>query len=119
MFSTSALLIHFPMEPEELNGYFFCTVQAKLILEKITTLFFDIYFTFLFIHTFVSHFPYVTFFLKAAVIFFVFRSRRRAQSEDLIELVYLKKILFFSLIGLAIYPRPYLQLSAFTCILTR
>ena len=58
------------------------------------TLFFDIYFTFLFIQTFVSHFPYVTFFFKAVVIFFVFMSRRLTQSMGSIRLVYLKKNLF-------------------------
>ena len=47
----------------------FCSMQAKLIIEKITTLFIDIYFTFLFIKIFVSHFPYVTFIKKASVIF--------------------------------------------------
>ena len=72
----------------------FCTTQVKLILEKITTRFFDIYFTFLFIQTFVSHFPYLSFFLKAVVIFFVFMSGRRAQSMSSIQSVYLKKNLF-------------------------
>ena len=48
-----------------------CTMQAKLILEKMTTCFFDIYFTFLFIHTFVSHFHYITFFLKSHCNFFL------------------------------------------------
>ena len=72
----------------------FCTTQAKLILEKFTTLFFEIYFTFLFIQTFVPHSPYVPFFFKAVVIFFVFMSRRRTQSMGSIQLVYLKKNLF-------------------------
>ena len=54
----------------------FCIMQDKLTLEKITPHFFDIYFTFLFIQTFVSHFPYLTFFFKSRCNFFVFMSSR-------------------------------------------
>ena len=41
-----------------------------------------------------SHFPYVTFFKKAVVIFFVYMSRRRVRSIGSIQLVYFKKNLF-------------------------
>ena len=94
-------------------------MQAKLILEKITTRFFDIYFTFLFIQIFVSHFPYVTFFLKSLCNFFCIYVRKAYAKYGLNSISVSQEKPFFSLIGLAIYPRPYLQLSAFTRILKR
>ena len=69
--SIPTLLIHFPVGQGAKRLIFF-TMQAKLFLEKIATCFFYIYFTLLFIHTFVSHFSNVTFFFKAVVFFLYF-----------------------------------------------
>ena len=65
-------------------------MQAKLPLEISATSFFNFYFTFLFIQSFVP-FSLLNFFYKAVVIFFVCMSRTRAQSMSSVQF---KKKLF-------------------------